>query len=115
MHIQQLSPKTVSPQIGNDDFCDVLTKVGGPGAVDEWKLLQERMRPLSAAAALMPPVAFRQDLGVLVSAIFRYFPALLTGGGTALKLSGARPPKQHCFSAGRLLRNIMWWSLCPSY
>jgi hypothetical protein len=46
-------------QIGNDNFPVVLRQVGGPNAIQEWQRLQEVMRPLAKAAALMPPMAFR--------------------------------------------------------
>eukprot|EP00879_Flechtneria_rotunda_P022429 GHRR01023679.1.p1 GENE.GHRR01023679.1~~GHRR01023679.1.p1 ORF type:complete len:493 (+),score=98.32 GHRR01023679.1:402-1880(+) len=78
-------------QIGNDNFEAVLSKIRGPDApkaIAEWRRLQGVMRPLAKAAALMPPVAFRYDPGVLVSAIVRYLPALATGGTNAMKLTG---------------------------
>ncbi|KAG2491890.1 hypothetical protein HYH03_009842 [Edaphochlamys debaryana] len=75
-------------KIGNDNFYEVLAKVRGPEAVAEWRRLQEYMRPLAKAAALMPPAAFRYDPGVLLTAIGRYLPSLLMSGGDAAKLSG---------------------------
>lgn len=75
-------------QIGNDNFCEVLAQLRGPEAVAEWKQLQVDMRPLAQASALMPPAAFRADVGVLVTALARYFPSLLQSGGNALKLTG---------------------------
>jgi hypothetical protein len=75
-------------QIGNDNFCEVLAQLRGPEAVAEWKQLQVDMRPLAQASALMPPAAFRADVGVLLTALARYFPSLLQSGGNALKLTG---------------------------
>lgn len=77
-------------RIGNDNFLDVLSQIRGPGspAIAEWRRLQEVMRPLAKAAVLLPPVAFRYDPGVLLSAIGRYLPALATGGTDAMKLTG---------------------------
>ncbi|GFR48781.1 hypothetical protein Agub_g10729, partial [Astrephomene gubernaculifera] len=75
-------------RIGNDNFSEVLSKIRGPAAVAEWTRLQQVMRPLARAAALMPPAAFRYDPGVLVTAIGRYLPALLAAGGDAARLSG---------------------------
>jgi hypothetical protein len=46
------------------------------------------MRPLAKAATLMPPVAFRYDPGVLISAFGRYLPSLLSGGADAARLTG---------------------------
>ncbi|KAF6250576.1 hypothetical protein COO60DRAFT_1705674 [Scenedesmus sp. NREL 46B-D3] len=77
-------------RIGNDNFLDVLSQIRGAGspAMAEWRRLQEVMRPLAKAAVLLPPVAFRYDPGVLLSAIGRYLPALATGGTDAMKLTG---------------------------
>lgn len=50
-------------QVGAAQFCEVLQQVRGPEAVDEWRRLQEHMRPLSRAASVLPPVALRFDLG----------------------------------------------------
>ncbi|GIL52581.1 hypothetical protein Vafri_8402 [Volvox africanus] len=75
-------------RIGNDNFYEVLNKIRGPEAVAEWARLQEAMRPLAKAAALMPPTAFRYDPGVLATAIARYLPALIQSGGDAARLSG---------------------------
>ena len=46
-------------QVGNDNFYDVLAKVSGPSAMQEWGKLQEVMRPLAKAASMLPPTAFR--------------------------------------------------------
>ncbi|KAF6265696.1 hypothetical protein COO60DRAFT_868698 [Scenedesmus sp. NREL 46B-D3] len=77
-------------RIGNDNFLGVLSQIRGAGspAMAEWRRLQEVMRPLAKAAVLLPPVAFRYDPGVLLSAIGRYLPALATGGTDAMKLTG---------------------------
>lgn len=75
-------------RIGNDNFYEVLEKIRGPSAVAEWRRLQEVMRPLAKAAVLMPPVAFRYDPGVLLSALGRYLPQLASGGTDAMKLTG---------------------------
>ncbi|PNH12854.1 Prolycopene isomerase, chloroplastic [Tetrabaena socialis] len=79
---------TFLTKIGNDNFYEVLEKVRGPEAVAEWARLQEVMRPLAKAAALMPPAAFRYDPGVLITAFTRYLPALLASGGDAARLTG---------------------------
>ncbi|KIY99783.1 hypothetical protein MNEG_8176 [Monoraphidium neglectum] len=80
---------TFLTRIGNDNFFQVLDDMGkGPAAKADWARLQAVMKPLAKAATLLPPVAFRYDPGVLVSAIGRYLPKLLTGGPDALKLTG---------------------------
>jgi hypothetical protein len=75
-------------QIGNDNFCDVLDRVRGPQAAKEWRALQEHMRPLASAAAMLPPAAMRADPGVLLTAVARYLPALLANGANAAQLTG---------------------------
>ncbi|EFN55141.1 hypothetical protein CHLNCDRAFT_35537 [Chlorella variabilis] len=75
-------------EVGASQFCDVLEQVRGPEAVQEWRRLQEFIRPLAVAATMLPPVAFRQDAGAAFTAIARYLPHLLSNGGAALKLSG---------------------------
>lgn len=79
---------TFLTRIGNDNFNEVLAKIRGPEAIAEWKRLQEVMRPLAKAAAMMPPAAFRYDPGVAITAIARYLPALLESGPNAARLSG---------------------------
>ncbi|GBF96586.1 carotene isomerase [Raphidocelis subcapitata] len=76
-------------RIGNDNFFGVLDAMGkGPAAKRDWARLQEVMKPLARAATLLPPVAIRFDPGVVVSALGRYLPQLLSGGADALKLTG---------------------------
>lgn len=75
-------------QVGATQFCEVLQQVRGPEAVAEWQRLQVFMRPLADAAAMLPPVAFRQDAGAALTAVARYLPSLLSNGGSALKLTG---------------------------
>ncbi len=49
------------PQVGNDNFIDVLVKIGGKDspAIAEWKALQEYMKPLAKASSMIPPAALR--------------------------------------------------------
>ncbi|CAG9466303.1 unnamed protein product [Pedinophyceae sp. YPF-701] len=76
-------------EVGAYQFLDVLTKIRGKAAADEWAALQEAMKPLAKASALLPPAALRGDLGATVTALGRYFPKLLTGGADAAKLTGS--------------------------
>lgn len=46
------------------------------------------MRPLAAAATMLPPVAFRQDAWALRTAALRYLPQLLANGAATSKLTG---------------------------
>ena len=75
-------------QVGAEQFTEVLQHVRGTEAVAEWRRLQDYMRPLAAAATALPPIAFRQDWGVLRTALLRYAPHLLASGGAALQLTG---------------------------
>lgn len=75
-------------EVGAEQFCDVLQQIRGPAAVAEWRRLQEVMRPLATAATALPPVAFRQDVGALRTALLRYAPHLLASGGSVGKLTG---------------------------
>ncbi|MEO1070561.1 MAG: NAD(P)/FAD-dependent oxidoreductase [Cyanobacteria bacterium J06638_6] len=51
--------------VGNDQFCDVLRRLRGETAVEEWRRLQAVMVPLGKAATALPPAALRLDLGAL--------------------------------------------------
>ena len=75
-------------QVGNDQFYEVLDKVSGQQGKDDWAKLQKLMKPLAKAATAVPPIAIRADPGVALTAVARYLPSLLSGGPTALKLTG---------------------------
>lgn len=51
-------------------------------------LPQEYMRPLAKAATALPPVAFRQDVGALRTALLRYAPHLLASAPSVGQLTG---------------------------
>ncbi|BBN17915.1 hypothetical protein MPTK1_7g17990 [Marchantia polymorpha subsp. ruderalis] len=68
---------TFYSRIGPSEFLKDLEKFGGPGAVEEWRALQEVVQPLSGAAMALPPAALRGDLGVVLTAFARYAPGLL--------------------------------------
>jgi hypothetical protein len=61
-------------------------QVRGQEAVEEWKRLQEFMRPYAAAASALPPVALRGDAGAAATAVARFAPRLLRHGGRASSL-----------------------------
>jgi phytoene dehydrogenase-like protein len=52
-------------KIGPEEFGDILREHGGPGAVEEFTALMERMTPLSNAAQAMTSMALREDLGAV--------------------------------------------------
>lgn len=55
-------------RVGVDQFCDVLAQLRGQDAINQWRKLQQYMQPLQAAAIALPTVAFRNDLGVALTA-----------------------------------------------
>ncbi|MGD1861431.1 MAG: phytoene desaturase family protein [Leptolyngbyaceae cyanobacterium] len=56
---------TFNTQVGADQFCDVLARLRGPVAVEEWRQLQTLMRPYGEAAIALPPAALRLDWSCL--------------------------------------------------
>ncbi|KAL3679153.1 hypothetical protein R1sor_022109 [Riccia sorocarpa] len=85
---------TFLSRIGPTDFYKDLEAFGGPGAVEDWRMLQEAVKPLSGAAMALPPAALRGDWGVIITAFVRYasslFKSFLQAGssGGANKLIG---------------------------
>lgn len=55
-------------QVGANQFCEVLSHLRGPTAVQEWRELQRVMKPLSEAASALPPSALRYDWAALITA-----------------------------------------------
>ncbi len=51
--------------VGNDQFCQVLQRLRGEQAVQEWRQLQRVMAPLGRAATALPPATLRLDWGAL--------------------------------------------------
>ena len=75
-------------EVGAKQFCEVLQDLRGDEAVREWKNLQEFMEPLARASVALPPAAFRQDLGALITA-GKFLPnAMSSMSPEALKLTG---------------------------
>jgi phytoene dehydrogenase-like protein len=74
--------------VGADQFCEVLQRIRGDRAVQEWRQLQQVMEPLSKAAIALPLAAFRSDPGALLT-IGRYASALLQHAPAFLKVTGA--------------------------
>jgi len=73
--------------VGADQFCDVLRDLRGDRAVAEWRDLQRKMAPLSAAAVALPPLALRFDLGAIAS-VGRYAAAMGQHALSSLRLTG---------------------------
>lgn len=100
---------TFLTRVGAEQFCEVLQQVRGPAAVAEWRALQQHMRPLSRASALLPPAAIRFDAGVALTAAARCAANPRVCGRIAVR----PPPAPTCLqwhSAGARARCIIVWA-----
>ncbi|MEA5573978.1 NAD(P)/FAD-dependent oxidoreductase [Calothrix sp. UHCC 0171] len=73
--------------VGAEQFCEVLQRLRGDNAVQEWRELQQVMIPYSQAATGLPMSALRLDLGA-VRTVGRYAPSMLRHATNARKLTG---------------------------
>ena len=73
--------------VGSEQFCQVLQTLRGADAVQEWRHLQQIMKPLGAAAVALPPAAMRFDLGALQT-VGSFLPSLLKQTPQVAKLTG---------------------------
>lgn len=75
-------------KVGQGEFLKVLTDVKGPDsqAVQEWKKLEEFMKDYAPAIGAIPPIAFRDDPGALITVLGRYFPSILKHAAKTSKL-----------------------------
>lgn len=73
--------------VGAEQFCQVLQELRGAAAVREWRQLQQKMKPLGAAAVALPPAAVRFDLGAWRT-VGPFLPALLSRLPQAARLRG---------------------------
>ncbi|MGD1852175.1 MAG: phytoene desaturase family protein, partial [Cyanophyceae cyanobacterium] len=83
-------------RIGADAFCEVLEELGGPGAIAQWRHLQQKMKPLAMAATAMPAGALRSDLGVLQT-VGHFAPDLLRSLPSLGKMAGPFEPLMRQF------------------
>ncbi|MEM9246022.1 MAG: NAD(P)/FAD-dependent oxidoreductase, partial [Cyanobacteria bacterium P01_F01_bin.153] len=83
-------------RIGADAFCEVLEDLGGPGAIAQWRNLQQKMKPLATAATAMPAGALRSDLGVLQT-VGHFAPNLLRSLPSLGKMAGPFEPVMRQF------------------
>jgi phytoene dehydrogenase-like protein len=75
-------------KVGADDFCEVLKRLRGDGAVAEWRKLQQVMEPLAKAAIAIPPAAIRFDFGALIT-VGQFAPSILWNSPNIFKLTGS--------------------------
>ncbi len=76
-----------SARVGAEPFYEVLARLRGQAAVEEWRSLQAVMEPLGKAAIAVPPAAIRSDLGALLT-MAPFAPALLQQATHLSKLTG---------------------------
>ncbi|PSF36295.1 carotene isomerase [Aphanothece hegewaldii CCALA 016] len=74
--------------VGAEQFCEVLLRLRGQEAVQQWRKLQQVMKPYAEAAVAIPPAAIRLDLGAILTT-GRFLPTLALQAGNTLKLTGA--------------------------
>lgn len=78
----------VGPADQKGGFEDVLRKFGGSGGgLEEWRRLQDLIRPLILSCTTFPPMALRADPGALVT-LWKYLPTFLSFGPVAAKIQG---------------------------
>jgi carotene isomerase len=74
--------------VGAEPFCEVLLKLRGQNAVNQWRRLQAEMKPLTEAVNAIPPMAMRFDLGAGIS-LGKYLPSSLWHLPNILRLTGS--------------------------
>ncbi|AUT01100.1 carotene isomerase [Nostoc sp. CENA543] len=74
--------------VGGEQFCEVLAKLRGQNAVQEWRYLQKVMMPLAQAAIALPPAALRLDMGAALT-VGRFAPSLAQHAANVIKLTGS--------------------------
>ncbi|MGF1541874.1 MAG: phytoene desaturase family protein [Pleurocapsa sp.] len=74
--------------VGADSFCEVLLRLRGQDAVNQWLKLQAEMKPLAEAVNAIPSMAMRFDLGAGIS-LAKYLPSSLWHLPNILRLTGA--------------------------
>ncbi|KAL0044098.1 hypothetical protein WJX82_009252 [Trebouxia sp. C0006] len=74
------TPDGSFPVVCNGDrYAEMVRTQGGEAALQQWRALEDKMRPLQQGAALFPAAALRSDPGVVLS-MLRFGPKLaLTG------------------------------------
>lgn len=77
--------------VGPDAFAEILTRLRGPQAAQEWRNLQQVMEPLAEAATAIPPAALRFDWGALLT-LGPFLPSLARHVGAIRLLNGPFQP-----------------------
>ena len=66
------APQGYQMSVGAANFVEILKTYGGPGAVDEWMMLADQLRPMSAGVRGIPHAAVRSDAGILLTVALKY-------------------------------------------
>ena len=66
------APDGYQLSIGAEAFEVVLTRYGGPTAVEDWRKLAAALRPICEGVMELPTVAMRTDIGALQTLVFKY-------------------------------------------
>eukprot|EP00956_Cyclotella_meneghiniana_P009953 scaffold13753_cov65-Cyclotella_meneghiniana.AAC.12 len=66
------APEGYQLSIGAEAFDTVLERYGGLGAVQDWKKLAEKLRPMARGVKGIPHAAIRSDWGVLLTLFAKY-------------------------------------------
>lgn len=92
--------------VGADHFVEILHKIRGQAAVDQWRKLQAAMKPLADAVNALPPLAMRYDLGAAIS-MGQYFPQALPHLPNILRLTAPFSKIMDGIVSDRFIRNWM--------
>ena len=79
---------TFDTSVGANQFFEVLERLRGETAIQEWRRLQEIMSPLAKAAIALPPAALRYDFGALLT-VGKFAPSMLQHAANVVKLTGS--------------------------
>ncbi|MGF1491452.1 MAG: phytoene desaturase family protein [Microcoleaceae cyanobacterium] len=90
--------------VGADQFCDVLGRLRGTEAVNQWRALQHQMQPLAQAATALPPLALRLDLGAVFT-VGQFLPNLAPHIFQMPQLIGAFQPVMEQVVQDEFVRN----------
>lgn len=74
--------------VGANQFCEVLARLRGNQAVEEWRKLQRVMEPFKTAAVALPPAALRWDWQA-ARTVGQFAPSLIRHAPQMAKLTGA--------------------------
>ncbi|BAZ44035.1 amine oxidase [Chondrocystis sp. NIES-4102] len=72
--------------VGANDFCEILGKLRGNNAVQQWRELQQVMTPLGQAVNALPTLAIRNDWAAAIT-VGKYLPAMMSHIPSFFKLT----------------------------